>query len=95
MYKPGDFSFMSCNMTANSCTNAYNVIDDDNLWDFFLEQVPEDTGYMFWDHPTLEIIGDQLVDDGHSGASFAYVMRVMQSIKLNGWDVYLKSHGIS
>ena len=47
---------------------------------------------MFWNHPTLQEIGRKIEGDGHSGSSFAYVMRFMESIRKRGWSVVVQQH---
>ncbi len=48
---------------------------------------PKDRGFMFDDHPNLDIIMAAMAYQGHSGASFAWTMRMMQAIAKSGdWD---------
>jgi hypothetical protein len=65
------------------------------LWDWFrIESPPEDTGYSWWNHPNINKISENLqndegiLDNPHSGASFACSMRNMQSIAKNGFEVW-------
>ena len=56
------------------------------LWQWFREEnPPEDQGYLWWQHENIDKISRGLPDDPHSGASFAYAMRTMQYIALNGF----------
>lgn len=57
------------------------------LWDWFKnESPPVDKGYSWWDHPNINKISDGLTDNSHSGATFGYCMRCMQSIANNGFN---------
>ena len=41
---------------------------------------------MFWGHPNIDLISNGLSDNQHSGATFGFAMRCMQSIAKNGFD---------
>jgi hypothetical protein len=75
----------------NSLQHMYNAITNNNLWEFMKLDPPRNIGYAFWNTPEIGImsrdINVQL--DGHSGASFAWVMRNMQYIAQHGWDEYV------
>jgi len=65
------------------------------LWDWFRnDSPPEDTGFMFWNHPNINKISENLQDDHgnldnpHSGASFACSMRNMQVIAKEGFPTW-------
>jgi hypothetical protein len=50
-------------------------------------------GFMFNTSPILNEIGGQVGNDpemGHSGSSYAWTMRNMESIAKNGWENYTK-----
>ncbi len=85
-YKPGDFSFLSEPMTIRILSNAYNAVEKLNAWPFFDLEPPENKGYMFWNHPMVNTIGNELDSDGHSGASMGFTMRWMQRIRKLGWN---------
>ena len=87
-YSVGDFSYDS------TLQNAYNVcFSNDRYIDFLKnESPPADKGYIWWNHPILNEISDELDSDGHSGASFACVMRAMQFIATKGWSKYLEKN---
>ena len=90
-YNAGDFSFLKCEMTRNAFESAYKKITDANMWNFFDTPPPENTGYMFWfGNPVLDKLMRMLDEDGHSGASMAMTLRVMQFIHVNGWENYVK-----
>ena len=57
-----------------------------NLWTWFREESPpDDTGYMWWGHENIHKISNGLKDNQHSGATFAFCMRVMQAIAKQGF----------
>lgn len=61
--------------------DARNAVTKAKLWDWLATYEPEkDKGFMFSDHPNLRLIEAEMTYKGHSGASFATVMRVMQSM---------------
>jgi len=74
------FEYINCVHTRNMVRNAYEAAERLNLRDFFANiNPPDNTGYMFWNDPRLLSFGRELESDGHSGASFAYVCRNLQS----------------
>tara|TARA_B100001248_G_C27368722_1_gene450472 strand:+ start:1015 stop:1452 length:438 start_codon:yes stop_codon:yes gene_type:complete len=75
--------------------HMYHVITLLNLWDFIRQNPPDvDTGYMFSNAEEIYQIGNHsLVEmDGHSGATFAFGMRIMQKIAHQGWDNFVKEY---
>ena len=59
------------------------------LWDWFrTESPPHDTGYSWWGHPNINKISQALPDNPHSGATFSFCMRVMQSIAKQGFTTW-------
>jgi len=61
------------------------------LWDWFkTENPPGDSGYMFWGHPNVNKISNGLADNQHSGATFGYCMRQMQTIAKQGFETWNK-----
>jgi len=64
------------------------------LWEWFRnESPPEDKGYMYWGHDNVNKISSGLEDNRHSGATFGYAMRCMQSIAKNGFDQWKSGFG--
>ncbi len=90
MTAPGNFSFITSQTSRNLLEDAYAATTASNAWDFFRTQAPpENKGYMFWDAPELTAITKNMKHaNHHSGASFAYTMRAMQSIALVGWEAW-------
>ena len=71
-----------------SLQNMYNSITKNELWDWMKTFKP-DEGFMFTNHPNINIISDDVYSDGHSGATFALAMRIMQDIAINGFSKYM------
>ena len=70
--------------------DAYDAITQCNLWDWMRTYEPEEgRGFMFSRDPNLDAINDAMKYTGHSGASYALVMRQMQAIaKAGGWEPF-------
>ena len=65
----------------------YKTITNLELWGWMKnENPPSNQGYMFWGHPNVDRISNGLSNNPHSGATFGYCMRCMQSIAKNGFD---------
>ena len=73
-----------------SLQNMYNAISKRKLWDWMRTPPPANTGFMFYDHPNITLISNDVNSDGHSGSSFAWCMRNMQYIAEHGWTAYVK-----
>ena len=65
------------------------------LWDWFRIESPSDNeGYRWWNHPNINKISENLqndegiLDNPHSGASFAWSMRNMQAIAKEGFQTW-------
>ena len=64
-----------------------DTVDRLELWNWFKnESPPDDLGYSFWKHENIKMITRSLPTDEHSGATFAFAMRCMQAIAINGFD---------
>ena len=72
--------------------NIANAITELNLWGWMKEFSPNlDRGFMFTDNTNLDNISDLVEKDGHSGATFAFSMRCMESIAKHGFDDFCAS----
>lgn len=84
------------NSDFRKCLNdIYNVIDEKELWIYINENPPsEDTGYMFSRDQVISQIGNdpRILDNGHSGATFAFAMRCMQRIAEVGFDQFVREN---
>jgi hypothetical protein len=68
-----------------------DTIDRLELWDWLKnESPPKDTGYMFWGHENIDAISNGLENNQHSGATFAFALRCMQSIAKVGFENWNK-----
>jgi len=56
------------------------------LWDWFKTA---QEAYMFSNHPNTNKISSGLKNNAHSGATFAYCMRIMQSIANESCDKWI------
>ena len=71
--------------------NMYEAIDELKLWDYIRDNPPSDnTGYMFSNDINISRISNhqKVIDSGHTGATFAYSMRIMQMISKNGFNKF-------
>jgi hypothetical protein len=90
---PGDFTeIKKLNSFAYLVEDAYNATTTAGAWDFFRnERPPAETGYMFWAHPTQKLVEKEMkCMDQHSGASYGWTMRTLQSIARDGWESYVR-----
>lgn len=72
--------------------NMYDAISKLKLWEWLKTYRPEEgKGFMWSRAPEITQIGNAVVADGHSGASFAYAMRHMDTIAKKGWEHYYKN----
>jgi hypothetical protein len=80
------------NGCASMCTHMYNTISDLNLWEFMKIDPPKESGYAFWSDPRVLDIGHHpnVMEDGHSIYSFAFIMNIMHCIAKYGWETYLQ-----
>lgn len=69
--------------------DAYDTVKRLELWDWLKEFKPHpNEGFMFTPDITIATIGKEMKYDGHSGASFGWTMREIQSIARNGWETH-------
>lgn len=76
-------------------TTAFDAITQLELWHFMRNFTGE--GFMFSSAPEVQRISDRIVQlgyGGHSGASFACMMRAMEYIAKNGLDMYQEAYHI-
>ena len=60
--------------------NAIESIQSLDLIDFVKNFDDDERGFMWSNDPRVKKIGDKLINDGHSGASFAFTLRECQKI---------------
>lgn len=90
----GKFEFIGDNNEREMYTTAHKAISQLEMWQFMQED-PGESGFMFSGDNRVTIIGEkisQLGYSGHSGASFAFTLRVMQYIARNGYAAYQREY---
>ena len=89
-----DFSFIAYDASRYYVEDGYKAVSAvDGGWAFLRGFVPdEDKGFIFSKHPILDKI-IALMDHGHSGASYAWIMRQMEHIAKYGLEEYKKTWG--
>lgn len=58
------------------------------LWGWFHEEPPSNTGYTYWGHENVKKISNGLENNDHSGSTFGYCMRQMQAIAAKGFNTW-------
>lgn len=67
--------------------DAYNAITKADLWEWMRRKsTPGPDGFMFSSAIELAIINAEMSFDGHSGSSYGWTMRQMESIAKRGWE---------
>jgi hypothetical protein len=90
-YSPGDFSFIDDTMSKEMLEDGYQTITDLELWDWMKTYEPEEgKGFIFSNHDNITKIGNTM-KTGHSGASYGWTMRSLESIAKNGWDKFVEN----
>jgi hypothetical protein len=96
-YTRGDFSFLPERLAHEKrmLEDAWSAMESvEGSWDYLARpSVPEDgSGFMFSRDPFISQISshvDKKGAIGHSGSSYGWTMRQMESIAKNGWDNYV------
>jgi hypothetical protein len=71
--------------------DAYRAVTLCAAWDWLKEFKPHpNEGFMFTTEMTVAEIHMRMKHRGHSGSSFAWTMRTMQSIAKHGWEGHKK-----
>jgi hypothetical protein len=88
-----DFSSLYSAYECEMLQDAYDAITKCDLWDWMRTYTPHaNEGFMFSTHPSLAQIQSGMKYTGHSGASWGWTMRTMESIaKAGGWDAFKAS----
>ncbi len=94
MSSPGKFNFVKDNFERKVFEETFQIISNiDGGWEFLKNFEPhKNKGFMFSEHPILTKISDaaEAHGHGHSGASWAVTMRVMERIAKDGWEAVCK-----
>jgi hypothetical protein len=88
-----DFTFIKDTHSRNLIINGYHAVSRCEAWDFLKNFTPNSNdGFMFTEHPKVYEIGNMMEScphpPGHSGFSFAWTMRQLESIAKNGYEGY-------
>ena len=71
--------------------DAYQATTKADLWDYMKKpSTPGKDGFMFSTDAELVILGRYIKYSGHSGASYGWTMRVIESIAKNGMEGHKK-----
>ena len=84
----GDFTGHS---DARMLKNMYDAITELDLWGWLKTFIPDaNDGFMWTPSPEIGKIGrhPKVDSDGHSGASFVWCIRHMDTIAKEGWHYY-------
>jgi hypothetical protein len=91
-FVPGEFNYIKSESNKKMMVTAYKAITLTENWNFMKMHT---TSFMFSKYPQVEQIYykiEELGYTGHSGSSFAIVMRKMQYIAKNGEEDYMKEY---
>lgn len=69
--------------------DGFQAITITESWAIMAED-PGNGGFMYSRNPRYEPINKAIKYDGHSGASYGWMMRQMQRIAQIGWDAYVQ-----
>lgn len=93
-FPPGNFNFVSDELSKRCLLHAYEAIDRAKMWDFF-DTVNQKDLVLGWNftkefrEKVLDVIDDQ---DGHSGFSMSYTMRNMVELRKIGWEEFVEKY---
>lgn len=69
--------------------DAFQAVTKADMWEYLrLPTTPGKDGFMFSAAIELAVINAEMKYQGHSGASYAWVMRQMEAIAKGGWTAY-------
>lgn len=91
---PGKFNYINDANTRKMLSTAYQAINILELWQLITEN-PGEYGFMFSDDQRVYQIYNKIEElgyTGHSGFSFAFSMRQIQFIAINGEKEFKKSY---
>ncbi len=88
----GQFEYVTDAATKMVLINGHQAITATNSWEYMKTHVGNDNKFNFdFDNKTMEIAHkmEELGYDGHSGASFGFVMSTLHFIAVNGEQAYI------
>jgi hypothetical protein len=87
-----NFDYIKHDQTREMVENGYRAVSELALWDYMKKSTDS---YMLSKDPEINLISKKMTELGyeeHSGLSFAWTMRQLQSIAINGEDKYKQIH---
>jgi hypothetical protein len=91
-FKKGNFDYITCITSRNMISTAYQAVNLLELWSFMKEDIGP---YMYTTDPRVYQIYDKvsnISNIGHSGFSFSWTLRQIQSIAQIGEEEYMKKY---
>ena len=85
---PGNFDYIEDSLSRAILENGYKAISVLELWDYMKKHTDS---YMMSTDKEITLISDKMVElgyDAHSGFSFAWTMRQLQTIAICGEQYY-------
>jgi hypothetical protein len=72
---------------AKMLADAYQAVTKADMWEYLrLPTTPGKDGFMFSKDIELAMINAEMQYGGHSGASYAWVLRQMEAIAKSSWE---------
>jgi hypothetical protein len=86
----GDFSFVKSAWDREMLEDAFQAVTRADAWELLKRpDIPGERGFMFSQNSEIDAISSFLAYQGHSGSSYAMIMRQMEFIAKNGWEIYV------
>lgn len=87
-----DFTILYTEEESKMLQIAFDAITKHELWEWLAKFTPHASeGFMFTSHPNLDTLSKAMESSSHSGSSWAWTLRIMQSIARSGsWEAYVK-----
>lgn len=82
------FHFIEDDHERKMYINMHNAIDKLNMWNYISSFDDNENGFMFSGDKEIMKIYKEVDGDGHSGASFAILLRHMQYIAIKGYNAF-------
>lgn len=90
---PGNFCFIMDLNERVMFKEMYDAVDSVGAWDELRAHKTEES-FMFSHDEYVQRIASASASSGHSGASFGFVMRVMERIAKQGWTAFVANERI-
>ena len=95
-YGNGEFDFIKDKSTRELLKGAHKAISLCELWNWMrIYEPPPNKGFMWTESPELDRINQQMwkdpINGNHTGSSYGFIMREMESIAKNGYENFKKN----